>query len=182
MKLKCVLPALAGFVILTGCEGVPTPSLLSLEPVAADSDSVPADGLAGAWEEGGRMIVIRRDKNSANKFEVAFLGGGSTLGFEARSFRTAEALLLDLTPAGGDDDDFNIPGHAIARVWLEGNTLRWCFLDSDWFKQQVSTLANRRTESKMLLLSPGVSVRAAVARFGVDDQACGSIVSWSRLQ
>jgi hypothetical protein len=181
MKLISMLPALAGLVILTGCE-TPTPSLLSLESVAADSELASVEGLAGAWENGDQTMVIHHDKDNTKEFQVLYLGGGSPVGFKARSFRAGDALFLEVTP-DNDDSDFRIPGHAIARIWLEGGAFRWCFLDSDWFKQKVSgLLAAYQTDKKMLLLSPGPAVRAVLARFGADEQACGDIVTWQRFQ
>jgi len=52
MKLTLMLPALAGFLVLTGCEGggPQTPDLLSLDPVATDQEVTVDSQLVGAWE------------------------------------------------------------------------------------------------------------------------------------
>ena len=63
MKLMSMLPALAGLVVLTGCE-TPTPSLLSLESVASDSDLTSVEGLAGAWENGDQTHVYLVDSSA----------------------------------------------------------------------------------------------------------------------
>src|ERR1035437_773169 len=179
MKLTWMLPALAGFVILTGCD-TPTPSLLSLEAPATDRETVAVNGLTGTWEAGDQTCVVRRSKDNKD-YEILYLGGATPYGFEARAFRVGSAQLLDVTPS--DDNDFRLPGHAIARIWLENGGLRWGFLDSDWFKQQAAAvLAHHQTDSKMLLLAPGAAVRDVLGKFGADDKAVGKTVTWQRAQ
>ena len=180
MKLTSMLPALAGFLILTGCE-IPTPSLLSLDPVATGQEATTDNLLVGAWESsssGDEVCVIRRDGDKG--YQITHFGGDSPRSFEARLFRVAEAQMLELTPAG--DDDFRVVGHTFARIWTGGGALRWAFLDSDWLKQQASQLPNHTANDKMLLLAPGPVVRAFIAKYGVDEKAYGNQVTWQRVQ
>jgi hypothetical protein len=180
MKLTLMLPALAGFLILTGCD-TPTPSLLSLDPVATGQDAIVDSLLIGAWESdssGNQLCVIHRDGDKG--YNIAYLGGGSPLAFDARQFQVGDARLLELTPSDGDD--FHVKGHVLARVWTEGSKLRWAFLDSDWLRQQASQLLNHTEDNKMLLLAPGPAVRAFIEKYGADDRAYGDQVTWQRVQ
>ena len=181
MKSIALLAAIAGMIVLTGCEGPPTPSLLSLETVAADSDLVSVEGLAGAWDDGSGTIVIRRGKDTPSVAKVTYSDDNTHLVFNARPFRAGDGLFLDLAP--NDSDDFHIPGHALARIWVDGNTLRWGFVDSDWFKQQTGTLPSVQVaEGKTWLTSPGSAVLGALAKYGLNEQAYGKIVTCTRIQ
>jgi hypothetical protein len=181
MKRTSMLPALAGFLILAGCD-TPTPSVLSLEPVATDQELVAADGLTGTWLAGEETCVIRRDKDNAGGYEILYLSGGSPAGFDGRVFRVGEAVLMEVTP-GSNDNDFRVPGHALARIWVNGAELKWAFLDSDWLKQQASQLlAHHQADNKMLLLATGPAVHSFLNKYGADDKAYGKITTWQRLQ
>jgi hypothetical protein len=179
MKPNLMLPVVAVGLVLTGCD-VPTPSLLSLEPAVTGQEAPPDTLLAGAWEssEGDEVCLVRKGKDNA--FHILFLSGNSPLAFEGRLFRAGDARILDLEPQG--DDHFRVTGHAFARVWVEGNTLRWAFLDSDWLKEQLAAFPNRTADGKTVLLAPGPVVRAFVEKVGADERACSAQVAWQRMQ
>jgi hypothetical protein len=179
MKLTSMVLALAGFAVLAGCDS-PTPALLSLERVATAQETAIDATLLGTWEEQGdpgTLCVIRQDEHSG--YQVLVLAGGAPASFQAQLFRVGDVELLDVTPA--DDNDFRIPGHAVARVWTGAGALRWAFLDSDWLKQQAAPLATHAADGKMLLLSPAVAVRTFVAANAANDKAYGKVATWIKV-
>ena len=180
MKLTSTLAALAAFAILTGCD-TPAPGLLSLEPVAIDSDTATDSALPGTWQSQGDkdLITIIRQADDGG-YQIAALSGGSVMNFQAQLFRVKDAEFLDLAPA--DDSDFHIPGHAIVRLWIDGPALRWAFLDSDWLKQKAAALATHSADGKMQIFSPSAAVHAFIAANGLDDNAYGQIAAWQRVQ
>ncbi len=177
MKPMLMLPVLAG-LMLTGCE-VPTPSLLSLESAATVQEALDRS-LAGVWtsDDSDQDVCIIRAKE--NGYEVGYISGNSPRGFSARLIRAGDARILELKPDG--DDDFSVAGYSYARVWTEGNGLRWAFLDSDWFKEQLAALPKYTNDRHMLLLAPGAAVRAALEKYGTDEKACSKQVTWQRMQ
>ena len=180
MKLRTMMLAVAGFVVLTGCD-TPTPSLLSLDPVVTDQDTAADAGLTGVWETPGdkdTTCVIKRDGNDG--YKILFLGGGEPVGFQARLFTVGAAEFLDVVPA--DNNDFRVPGHAVARIWTGDGALKWAFLDSDWLKQAAAQLPAHTADGKTLLLSPGAIVRNFLATFGTDDKAYGNVSTWQNMQ
>jgi len=180
MKLTSMLAALAGFLALTGCE-TPTPVLLSLEAVATAQETAIDPALVGAWEDpsdSSTLCVIRRSEHSG--YQIVVLAGNSPVAFQAQLFKVGDVELLDVAPA--DDNDFRIPGHAVARVWPTAGSLRWAFLDSDWLKQHAASLATHDSEGKMLLLSPAADVRAFIAANGANDKAYGKETTWQKVQ
>jgi hypothetical protein len=180
MKLTSMLAALAAFAILTGCDA-PTPGLLSLEPVATAGDTAADSALPGTWQSQGDkdLIAIIRQADDGG-YQIAALSGGSVMNFQAKLFRVKDAEFLDLSPS--DDNDFRIPGHAVARVWIDGPAFRWAFLDSDWLKQKAAALATHTRDGKMQLFSPTDAVRAFIAANGTNDQAYGQMATWQRVQ
>jgi hypothetical protein len=178
MKLTSMLLALAGALILTGCD---TPALLSLDPVVTDKDAAFDPTLLGTWEakQDKDLCIFRRNGDSG--YAITYVSDGSVRQFSARLFRVGEVSMLDLTPEGSDD--FQIAGHALVRIWTEGGTLRWAYLDTEWLRKQASQpLPNRADDKRMVLTAPGAAVRAFVAKYGVDDKAHGDTTEWQRVQ
>jgi hypothetical protein len=178
MKLTSMLLALAGALILTGCD---SPALLSLDPVVTDQDAVFDPTLLGTWgtDQGKDLCIFRRNGDSG--YAITWVTDGSARQFTARLFRVGEASMLDLTPEGSDD--FQIAGHAVARIWTEGGALRWSYLDTEWLRKQASQLLPNRTDDKRVVLTaPGAAVRAFVAKYGVDEKAHGDTTEWQRVQ
>ncbi len=179
MKLAALLAALAASVILTGCD-VAGPALLSLEAVATAKDTAIDGALFGTWEEQGDngLLAIVRPADQGG-YQIAVLSGTGVIGFQARLFYVNKIEFLDLAPS--DDNDFRIPGHAVARVWIDGMALRWAFLDTDWMKQQASALATHNGDGKMQIFSPTDAIRAFVTAYGIDDKAYGKVMTWQKV-
>jgi hypothetical protein len=178
MKLTSMFLALAGALILTGCD---TPALLSLDPVVTDQEAVFDPTLLGAWgaKEDKDLCIIRR--NGASGYAITYVSDGGVRQFTARLFRVGETSMLDLAPEGSDD--FQIAGHAVVRIWTGGGTLRWAYLDTEWLRKQAAQLLpNRADDKRLVLTAPGAAVRAFVAKYGMDDKAHGDIVEWQRVQ
>ena len=180
MELTSILAALAAFAILTGCDTL-APGLLSLEPVATANDIATDSALPGTWQSQGDkdLIAIVRQADDGG-YQIAALSGGSVMNFQAQLFRVKDAEFLDLSPA--DDNDFRIPGHAVVRVWVDGPTFRWAFLDSDWLRQRAAALATHTGNGKMQLFSPADTVRAFIAANGANEKAYGQMATWQRAQ
>jgi hypothetical protein len=181
MKLTSMLATLAALAILTGCES-PAPGLLSIEPIATAKDTAIDAGLIGTWEEQGGdhdLIAIVRSSDQGG-YQIAVLSGNSVTNFQAKLLRVNDMEFLDLAP--GDDNDFRVPGHAIMRLWLNGASLRWAFLDSDWLKEQASALSNHSGDGKMQVFSPTAAIRAFIVANGGNDKAYGKTVAWEKAQ
>ena len=180
MKLTAMLAALAAFAILTGCD-TPAPGLLSLEPVATANDTATDSGLPGTWQSQGDkdLIAIIRQADDGG-YQIAVLSGPSVMGFTAKLFRVKDAEFLDLAPSDGND--FRLPGHAIARLWVDGPAFHWAFLDSDWLKQKAAVLATHSGDGKMQVFSPTDAVRAFIDANGGSDKAYGQVAIWQRAQ
>jgi hypothetical protein len=181
MKTILMLPAVAVALILTGCEGIPTPDILALESAVAEKEAPPDIPLAGAWESSSsdQTCLIHKEKDGA--YSILFLSGDSPVDLKGRLFRAGDAVILDLTP-DGKDGYFSIPGHAFARVWAEAGTLRWGFLDSDWYKEQLKALPSYAVDDRTLLLVTGPALRAFIEKAGADERAVSTQVTWQRMQ
>jgi hypothetical protein len=180
MKLTAMLAAMAAFTILTGCDS-PAPGLLSVEPAVTSADTAIDNALLGAWqEEGDNDLVALIRPGDSGGYRISVVSGSEAMNFQAQLFRVNQAEFLDMVLA--DESDFRINGHAIVRLWINGASLQWAFLDSDWLKQQAAALPAHSGEGKMQLFAPTASVRAFIAANGADDKAHGQIAAWQRLQ
>jgi len=179
MKLT-MLATITAIAMLTGCES-PAPTMLSIEPIATAKDTTIDAGLIGTWEEPGDhdLIAIVRSSDQGG-YQIAVLSGNSVASFQAKLIRVNDMEFLDLAP--GDDNDFRLPGHAVMRLWPNGASLRWAFLDSDWLKEQAAALYTHSSDGKMQIFSPAESVRAWIVANGGNDKAYGKVVTWEKAQ
>ena|ERR1017187_725574 len=179
MRFPMILLALAGTLVLAGCD---SPSLLSLDPAVTDQEASFDASLLGTWQtgQGGDLCIFRR--GDGNAYTVTYVSDGTSRKFDARLFPEGLATLLDLSPQ--DADEFQVPGHALIRIWTTGGSLRWTFLDSEWLRQQAALeLPSRaRDNNRMLLTAPAAALRGVLAKYAADDKAHGDIEEWQRLQ
>ena len=85
-------------------------------------------------------------------------------------FQIDDAKLLDLVAKS--DDPFTLPVHLLLRVWPEGGTLRFAFLETDWLKDQAKQqLPTHAVGDRTVIAAPVAAVQAFVAKYGADDKA-----------
>jgi len=111
---------IAGAVVTTGCS-----SLLSLQPVVTEQETTFEPALVGAWSSEGDddLFVIRQTKD--RQYRIRY----GPADFDGRLFRAGNAWFLDVTHK--EESALQVPAHAVVRLWLEGDTLRWTFIESD---------------------------------------------------
>src|ERR1044071_4341202 len=164
MRFSAAVLTLAGAMAMTGCS-----SLVSLDPFIAEQDAVFDKALTGVWQnaKGDDTYIVRQDGTG---YAILFVGDGSPTRLHGRLARIGDAELLDLTAA--DEAPFQLAVHHLARVWRDGNTLRWAFLDSTWMKEQASReLAARPEGDSILVTAPHEDVRAFVRKAAADERA-----------
>ena len=178
MKPILMVAALAGGLVLTGCDD---PAVVSLEAFAAPGDAITDPALAGAWQEkdDSDLIVIKR--NGAVGYTVIYYDDSSSRKFDALLFKVGDAEFLDVVPK--DDDDFRVKAHTLFRVWPEAGRLGWAFVDTEWFRGQAVAVASRPlAEGKSVLTGPTAALRGLVERAAGDERAHGQVFAWERLQ
>jgi len=161
MKLAMVLGA-ASAMMLTGCS-----DLISLNPFVPEQDAVVDPTLAGTWKNSDGMLVIVQQEQSA--YSITYTENKETAKFNGRLAKMGDAEIMDLVLES--DDAFQVPVHMMARVWVEGSTLRWIFLDSKWLRQQAAELAGQPSGNRTLLTSPEAAARAFAWKYAGDARA-----------
>lgn len=176
MRYLTLATLTAAVALTTACS-----SVLSIEPIATASDTYVDPALAGTWaskKDAAEIFVITRGEDAT--YNVRFKDSLYT----ARLFRAGDAQYLDVSPK--DDAPLHAPGHAIVRIWLEGDDLRSVFLDSKWFQQRLVErgMATVKSGEVTLITSPAAQLREALAAFGQDDRAYdpGEISTFRRLR
>lgn len=144
--------------------------------------------LLGTWaDEGEREIYIIRQDGKGYTITVVNADDGKVQRLKARMFEAGDVKLLDLSSAASDQAGldlsdqlntlyFNLPVDHIIRIWIQGSTLRWVALGSNWLQEQ----AGRELGSHKLYENPGHdmlvtaskdAVRAFLLKYGADDRA-----------
>ncbi len=176
VRLFSMALALAAALLLTGCSG-----MISLNPFVTDGEASIDPALLGVWHDadGEDTCII---KQAGMHYAITYVDkSSSAITFEAWLLASGDAKFLDLVP--GDDSPFRIAAHTPVRVWTEGTTLRFSFLDSDWLRQQATQqLATQLAEDRTLITAPGESVRHFLMEYGADARAYGEVQTLERAQ
>jgi hypothetical protein len=175
--------------------------VVSLLPLFDDGYLVSEPGLLGAWKaandtdtwtfekaDGMEYLLTQRQieygqEESVGSGTPSKKVPGDTARFRARLGRLGAGLFLDLIPAeqGNPEvrnDLYNahmVPGHTLARVWLDKDSLRIVFLDEDWLTEAVKdgriTLAHVETKGWLVLTAPTSGLQAFILKYGEDKKA-----------
>jgi len=188
-----------GFLVLAAMTGLSC--VISLLPLFEDGYLVSEPGLLGTWKvnddadtwtfekaDGMEYLLAQRQA----EYDLEKVPGeetpsrkvlGDTARFRARLGRLGAGFFLDLIPAGEGNpvvrnDLYNahmIPGHTLARVWLDKDSLRIVFLDQDWLADAVKdgriALAHVETESWLVLTAPTSGLQTFILKYGEDKKA-----------
>lgn len=172
MRHITVSVLLSAALLSAGCS-----SLLSLHPIAAADQAVSAPSLAGTWtDEKGKDIYVVRE-SAPGVYEIRC----DEVKLEAVSFTIAGARYLDIRPT--NEYPFQVPGHALVRFWLDGNTLRWAFVDSDWIKARLAEkkLAAVTVDKTVVLTEPPAGLLALLASDGAPESAYDEVTKLVRM-
>jgi len=175
--------------------------VVSLLPLFDDGYLVSEPRLLGTWKaadgadtwtfekaEGMEYLLTQRQaeydlEKSVGSETPSKKVPGDSARFRARLGRLGAGFFLDLIPAEKDDpvvhnDLYNahmIPGHTLARVWLDKDSLRIVFLDEDWLTEAVKdgriALTHVETDGFLVLTAPTSGLQTFILKYGEDRKA-----------
>lgn len=169
----------------------------SLLPLFDDGFLVSEPGLLGAWKvadgadtwafekaEGMEYLLTQRQAECGlEEHPESRKVPGDTARFRARLGRLGAGLFLDLIPAEKDNPEVHndlynahmIPGHTLARIWLDEDSLRIVFLDEDWLTEAIEdgriTLPHARAKGWLVLTAPTSGLQTLILKYGGDKKA-----------
>lgn len=175
MRLLALSLVMAGAVALTGCS-----TLVFLNPFVEDEQAVMDPTLLGTWaSQDGKDTYWLTQNGTA--YNIRMADDSDVFQFKARLMVSGDVKLLDLVAA--NEDPWQLAVHSAVRVWTEGSTLRFAFLQADWLKQQAGQLlpavpANDRT----LVVAAGEPARTFLTKIGADPKAFDQAEVLRRIQ
>ncbi len=175
MRSASLVLALTGAMFLTGCS-----SLVSLNPFVTETEAKFDAALAGIWHDGDDDSYIV--KRSGDHYGITYIDkSGDVMKFEAWLFEAGDAKFLDLVSK--KDAPFHIPAHTPVRIWVDGNTFKFAFMDSAWLRQQAAQeLAAPTFDLRMVMTVSSDSARSFLTKYGADGRAYGEIATLERAQ
>ena len=164
MRLAGLVLMAASAVMLTGCS-----DLVSLNPFFTDKDSIADSSILGTWtgSDGDSLFIVQQADHG---YVVTYTEKKESAKFAGSLVRVGDAKILDLVLLDSDDA-FQVPVHMLARVWADGSTLRWIYLDSKWLRAQLGTLPSQVSGKRTLLTAPPEALRSFVMNYGADGLA-----------
>ncbi len=176
MRFKLASTALAGLLLLTGCTNV-----VSLNPLVAEKPATTHPALPGTWidSDGKDTIVIRLN---GPIYAVTYVEkSGTAYKFDGRLFKIGDATFLDLVTT--NEAPFHIPVHFAMRIWIDRDTFRMAFLDTDWFKKQLAQhLSTEKIDGRTVITAQTPAIQAFLEANAADDKAHGDPETMRRMQ
>ncbi len=175
--------------------------VVSLLPLFDDGYLVSEPGLLGTWkvadgadtwtfEKADGMEYVLTQRQAEYDLERPPGQGtpstkvpGEMVRFRARLGRLGAGLFLDLVPAekGNPEvrnDLYNahmVPGHTLARVWLDKDSHRIVFMDEDWLTEAIKdgriSLPHVEAEGFLVLTAPTSGLQTFILKYGEDKRA-----------
>ena len=166
MRFANLLLTIGAAASLSGCS-----TLVSLHPFLTDQQAVIDPALLGAWAKANsdELYIVRQD---GAQYTIRHIDKSESQTFSARLVKIGDIRILDLVSA--NDDPFQLAVHTPMRVWVDGATLRFATLDSDWLKENAHTqLAIQEAGERSLITAPGDAVLRFLIAYGTADDAYG---------
>ncbi len=168
MRFNSATIALAGVLIMTGCS-----SVVSLQPFVSEKEAITDPALPGTWtdDEGKDTYVVRQ---SGDAYAITYVEkSGAAYKFNGRLWKCGDAMLLDLVST--TEAPFHLPVHFAMRVWIERDSLRIAYLDSDWFKKLAAEqLSTQKVDDRMVITATPAAMRAFFLTHAADEKAHGN--------
>ena len=148
----------------------------SLFPLFAEKDVVFNLGLVGTWSETDKKVTYFFQKEEGKNYVAIVCDEkGDTSQYTAQLGQLSKFWFLDSYP-GKDASDYQmIPTHVISRMWLNGDTLRFASLESDYVKKLIETgkitIPHVSLKEDIILTASSDELQQLVLRLAEDDQA-----------
>src|ERR1700690_306027 len=156
---KLILWMPAATLLMTGCG-----SMVSVSPLYSDETVTQNAGLIGTWQAstGDDILLVRAgDNKTYQALYTSMKDSASTMLFQVQLVKLQGTLYADLVR---DTSGWAIPGHAFAKVSLNGDTLSVSFLDSDWLKQEILRGSNQ--SNFVVLPDSTAALQQMVSKYG----------------
>ena len=173
MRFTTVL-LMSAAMALTGCS-----DLVPLHSFVPEDYATFDPALTGAWDDSdGALYLIKQDGKG---YAIRYTEKDGVLKYSALLYKNGDMRLLDLTTSDGDP--FQLKVHTPARVWVDGDTLRFAWLDSKWLRDEAQkTLGFHEVERRTLLSAPGDAVLRVLLTSGAGEQAHGKAAELTRVR
>lgn len=151
MRIATILLVICSTFLLSGC-------VFSLNPLYTEKDQVFDPALVGTWLEKDSEDTCIVEKGEGNAYRVTNVYEGKSAKFEAHLVRLGKFLFLDLYPEHGEDfESALIAVHGFSRVRIEGDVLRFAWVDGSWLRdlihQKKVKIASRVDERLVIVVS-----------------------------
>jgi hypothetical protein len=172
--LKYVLVATLAAVSL----GCPTRSLY---PLFTDKELEPLPAITGTWtSEKGDVFTFLELKDKS--YDVVWYSKGEAEVYKAYLGKIGKHRFVDSYPGGQQYDHHLVQAHIITKIWLDGDSLHFASLESDWLKKMIESgkvqIPHVTLEGDIILTASTPELQQLVLRFADDD---GAFPRWSDL-
>lgn len=170
MRIAALSLIAAGAFCLAGCS-----DLVSLNPFVTDKQAVIDPTLLGTWiSDDGKDVYFVGESGTGYEIRHASDGSDEVTSLKGNLLVSGDIKLMDVVDP--KKNAFQMQVHTPVRIWIEGDTLRFAFLDSDWLRTQAAQqLAAVAAGDGNLITLPSDAVRSFFLNAGTDPKAYGEV-------
>jgi hypothetical protein len=178
-----LIPILAAALMTSACG-----SVLSVEPLATDSNTIFDQDLLGVWtsvqdDDDNAIVSIREGNDHSYEIHCFTVKSGSDYQLNGRLVEINGQRILDVTQH--DSQTLSIPGHAFVYISGAQDELQIQFLDSEWLRDQVkksSLLPHYEVEGSPVITGTSAQLQNFISEFGTNEQARNEPAMLRRLK
>jgi hypothetical protein len=179
-----LIPILAATLWTTACS-----DMLSVEPLASDSNTVFDPALLGVWttvdsKNNDAVVSVRQGDEQSYEITWSDVNSDPKYRLDARLVQINGERILDVTPHDAWPGGFYVPGHAFLCINSRQDEVTIQFLDSEWLQEQVtqSKLLSHSTSGHAVITGTTAEMQDFFTQFGLNEQARSEPITLRRMK
>ena len=159
----------------------------SLFPLFTEKDSMFNPGLVGAWVDQGNKETYYFQKGGGKDYAVIVCREKEdTSHYTAQLGQLGKKWFLDSYPSEDPKDFQLVPTRIISKIWLNGDTLTFASLESNYLKGLIESkkikIPYTTQKGDVILIASTDELQQLILQLSQDDKAFGNPTTLVRLK
>ena len=159
----------------------------SIYPFFTEKNLVFNPGLVGAWVEHDKQTTYFFQKAEGKNYDVIVCEEkADTTHYEVQLGQIGKVWFLDSYPSEEINNFQLVPTHIISKMWLNGDTLIYASLESDYVKKFIEAkkikIPYTTQKGDIILTAPTDEIQQLILQLAQDDKAFPNPIKLTRVK
>jgi hypothetical protein len=159
----------------------------SFYPFFTEKNLVFNPALTGAWMDQGKKETYFFQKAEGKNYDIIVCEEkGDTSYYRGQFGQIGKGWFLDTYPSKESEDFQLVPTHIISKVWLNGDTLTFASLESEYVKGLIEIksikIAYTLQKEDIILTAPTEELQQLILQLAQDDKAFPNSTKLNRVK